>query len=182
VGIEEAEPETAQVKRTALQRKTPLRRSGPPDLFARSERRKPIRHRRIARRRSSREYDPEYMLEWVKKQPCVARSMSPCEGEVEADHAGKRGLGQKCSDRETIPLCTLHHRQRTDFSGPFKNWNRDEMRGWLDHWIHYTQLEHERFARAVDRAAAGVAESASGELPRAYLVSEARRSTFRQEG
>ena len=29
---------------------------------------------------------------------------------AEAAHVGKRGLGQKCSDRETIPLCVEHHR------------------------------------------------------------------------
>ncbi len=28
----------------------------------------------------------------------------------EAAHVGERGLGQKCSDRETIPLCAAHHR------------------------------------------------------------------------
>jgi len=29
---------------------------------------------------------------------------------VEVAHVGLRGLGQKCSDRETIPLCAWHHR------------------------------------------------------------------------
>jgi len=29
---------------------------------------------------------------------------------TEAAHVGERGLGQKCSDRETIPLCAAHHR------------------------------------------------------------------------
>lgn len=31
-------------------------------------------------------------------------------GISEAAHVGERGLGQKCSDRETIPLCVEHHR------------------------------------------------------------------------
>jgi len=29
---------------------------------------------------------------------------------TEAAHVGERGLGQKCSDRETLPLCMEHHR------------------------------------------------------------------------
>ena len=29
---------------------------------------------------------------------------------TEAAHVGERGLGQKCSDREVIPLCAEHHR------------------------------------------------------------------------
>ncbi len=33
---------------------------------------------------------------------------------IEAAHVGDRGLGQKCSDREAIPLCPTHHRIGTD--------------------------------------------------------------------
>lgn len=29
---------------------------------------------------------------------------------TEAAHVGRRGLGQKCPDREAIPLCSEHHR------------------------------------------------------------------------
>ncbi len=29
---------------------------------------------------------------------------------TEAAHVGKRGLGQKCNDDETLPLCAWHHR------------------------------------------------------------------------
>lgn len=29
---------------------------------------------------------------------------------TEVAHVGERGLGQKCSDRETVPLCAEHHR------------------------------------------------------------------------
>jgi len=31
---------------------------------------------------------------------------------VEAAHIGRRGLGQKSSDREAIPLCSAHHREQ----------------------------------------------------------------------
>ena len=33
---------------------------------------------------------------------------------TEAAHVGARGLSQKCSDRETIPLCAHHHRTGKD--------------------------------------------------------------------
>lgn len=29
---------------------------------------------------------------------------------TEVAHVGERGLSQKCSDRETLPLCMWHHR------------------------------------------------------------------------
>jgi len=32
------------------------------------------------------------------------------KGHTEAAHVGQRGIGQKCSDRETVPLCAWHHR------------------------------------------------------------------------
>lgn len=34
----------------------------------------------------------------------------PQASHTEVAHVGTRGLGQKCSDRETIPLCAHHHR------------------------------------------------------------------------
>jgi hypothetical protein len=90
---------------------------------------------------------------WVKTLPCFARDIGidtgrPCGGVVEADHAGRRGLGQKCSDDQTIPLCTEHHRQRTDFSGAFKSWTKDRMRYWLEASISLVQeLWKERKAK-----------------------------------
>lgn len=69
--------------------------------------------------------DPEY-LRWIRTLPCVVcqkrckecRSGYPdaCIGQgecvgvpVQAAHVGLRGLRQKCSDREAIPLCNPHH-------------------------------------------------------------------------
>lgn len=76
--------------------------------------------------------DPDY-LAWVHEFPCIVcawgylqrRGVDPLEslgviwwravmaeryGPVEAAHVGDRGLGQKCPDREAIPLCAAHHR------------------------------------------------------------------------
>jgi hypothetical protein len=58
--------------------------------------------------------DPSY-LAWIRRQPCAVCRIWKCPGRVvfgniEAAHVGLRGLGQKCSDRQVIPLCVNHHR------------------------------------------------------------------------
>jgi hypothetical protein len=62
--------------------------------------------------------DPEY-LDWIRSLPCLLCCRQPggfrgsCalqNTRTEAAHVGARGLGQKASDRETIPLCAYHHR------------------------------------------------------------------------
>lgn len=113
----------------ALERRTPL---------ARKTR---IRARRAEPRKSARVRDLEYML-LVKGLPCCAADLehhTRCRGPVEADHAGRRPMGRKCHDTECIPLCAFHHRARTDFSGPFRDWSKDEMRKFLDLHIGLTQ-------------------------------------------
>jgi len=65
----------------------------------------------------SRPRDTAYML-WVKTQPCCAYAgpwpaplIWPCDGPVEADHAGGgAGMGRKADDSTCIPLCQRHHR------------------------------------------------------------------------
>jgi hypothetical protein len=98
-------------------------------------RRSALRRRRSTPRRSSRVRDVDFMR-WVKTLGCMAYELGRetghrCGGVVEADHGGRRGLGQKADDTTCIPLCTEHHRQRTDFSGAFKSWSKARMRGWL---------------------------------------------------
>ncbi len=109
------------MKRSALKR-SPFRR-GP---------------RRSTYRRRPRFID--YML-FVKTLPCAAAIVEGhvCEGPIEADHAGERGFGQKAHDSTVIPMCQLAHRQRTDFSGPFKTWNQARMREFLVGRIVQTQ-------------------------------------------
>lgn len=70
---------------------------------------KPIRKR--AKLRRGREYDAEY-LRFIRGYPCVICDSAELfqDTATEAAHVGERGLGQKCSDRETIPLCEYHHR------------------------------------------------------------------------
>lgn len=72
--------------------------------------------RKWARVKGTRpERDSDY-LNWLRTQSCaISECESPTrfrfEDVVEAAHVGAiRGLGQKCSDREAIPLCAYHHR------------------------------------------------------------------------
>lgn len=100
--------------------------------------RSPMRRGKSKSAYANRERATAYMLA-VKQLTCCAIYLSPCEGEIEADHAGRRGLGQKCADEEVIPLCTGHHRARTDFSGCFRQWQKSDMRVFLLDAIERTQ-------------------------------------------
>lgn len=112
-------------------------------------RRKPLRRspmRRGARRSSYalRPRDADYMLA-VKLLPCAVSVDPPdparvtrCSGVVEADHAGERGLGRKADDRTCIPMCTGHHRERTDHAGSFRGLSRGQARTWRERAIDRT--------------------------------------------
>jgi len=77
------------MKRTPLKRKSLLRarRPGPP--------------------RKGRIRDGAY-LDFVRSQPCAVPGCPARD--IEAHHWGARGLGQKCDDTSTAPLCGNHHR------------------------------------------------------------------------
>jgi hypothetical protein len=77
----------------------------------------------------------DYML-WVKRQPCLMRGIwGTCEGRVEADHAGPRGVGRKAHDSTCIPLCKRHH-QASRFP---RAWGQAQRRAWLHAAVIYTQ-------------------------------------------
>lgn len=110
-------------------------------------RRTPLRRKSRLRARGKgsyarRERDVEHML-LVKSLPCALSGVAgagPCSGPVEADHMGERGLGQKCSDNECGPLCTRHHRHRTESKGFFEPMSKEERRHWCKLTIARTQL------------------------------------------
>lgn len=82
-------------RRTPLSRRAPIRASKLPDAPPRSrERRSPPR-------------SPAF-LHFVRSRPCFYCGTTIA---VEAHHWGRRGMGQKCSDWETVPLCRVHHAQ-----------------------------------------------------------------------
>ena len=86
--------------------------------------------------------DWEYMA-WVREQRCAAHDLGPCQGWVEADHAGRRGMRQKADDRTCIPLCQGHHAQRDSFAGPFRTWDQARMRSWLAGMVTLYQTKYE---------------------------------------
>ena len=54
--------------------------------------------------------------DWIREQPCAVPNCPshrykswPGRGLIEAAHVGLRGLAQKCSGWEVLPLCTWHH-------------------------------------------------------------------------
>lgn len=52
--------------------------------------------------------DPEH-LKFVRSQPCCVPGCK--RGPIEANHVGgSKGMGQKCSDLEAVPMCQRHHR------------------------------------------------------------------------
>lgn len=72
--------------------------------------RSPIRKRRTKPRRNIVK-DPAY-LEFIAGFPCiVCIAMSlPQKTRTEVAHVGERGLGQKCSAYETLPISEYYHR------------------------------------------------------------------------
>ena len=71
------------------------------------------RGKRPIRRAGGAVQNPDY-LDFIRQCWCVLTATGDCVGAVEAAHVGDRGLGQKCRDQETIPLCGYHHRTGPD--------------------------------------------------------------------
>lgn len=73
---------------------------------------KPSRKRSVPPRRG-RLIDIPYR-KFIRSLGCViCRDSVPVNVQssvTECAHIGERGLGQKCSDRETAPFCAWHHR------------------------------------------------------------------------
>ena len=68
--------------------------------------------------------DPAY-LAWLHEQPCVlcayrypgpGPTLSVQLSRTEAAHVGVRGLSQKSSDRDAIPLCGIEHHREGKYS------------------------------------------------------------------
>lgn len=73
---------------------------------------------------------PRY-LKFIRSLPCCVCGRTRS---IEAAHVGPRGMGQKCSDLETIPLCALHHKEQHRIG--LKKFTADyqlDIRGLLGH-------------------------------------------------
>ena len=60
-------------------------------------------------RRKDKPRDSKYMA-FIKSMPCAVCWVGEQSTPTEVAHVGERGLGVKSDDRETIPLCIVHHR------------------------------------------------------------------------
>ena len=99
-------------------------------------RRSPVKRKRATPRRSARVRCPEY-LAWVRRQQCIM-----CRGNImrsQAHHAGERGLGQRSSDLEAVPLCPTCHRGWHDATGLFLGRTHTQRAEAAASWIAETQ-------------------------------------------
>ena len=87
-----------------------------------------IRKSKYARRVRDHAY-----LAWIRSLPCLICGSGPAE----AAHLAARAFGQKCSDRETGPLCAWDHRL-----GPHSHHVLGRM-FWKHHGIDRTRLIRE---------------------------------------
>lgn len=101
--------------------------------------RSPLRRGQRRSAYATRPRDLAY-LAWVRTLPCRLAALGDCRGPVEADHAGRRGLGQRAPDETCIALCARHHADRHDVRGW---WRGRAQRPILDVWIAETQRLHE---------------------------------------
>lgn len=129
--------------RSPLKRRTPLARTGR------------VKARRSSPRRSDRVRDPAF-LDWVHTQPCSARDVPGhrCAGPIEADHMGERPAGRKADDLTCAAMCRQGHRERTDFSGPFRSFDQAQMRAFLAESMRTTRLAYARHLLSTTAATA----------------------------
>jgi hypothetical protein len=137
------------VKRTAIARRTPLRAN---KNLQRSRFMTSHRKSKYARR----ERDFEFMS-WVRTRPCMVSVLSPflfigsaasaakykltpCQGPIESDHMGMRGMGQKADDSTCVPMCRGHHSERHAHAGTFYPLVKAELRAWRAEAIKRTQI------------------------------------------
>lgn len=120
-----------------MKRRTPLKRTGW------IKRKAP---RRLAKRSA---FAP--VLAFVRGLPCVSCSKS---GPSDAAHVvtgrSQRGMGIKCSDAQTVPLCRICHRAFDTHSGQFRGWSREQRYEIANRWLLLVELEMgtTRFERA----------------------------------
>lgn len=71
----------------------------------------------IAFPKPKRVQDKKY-LKWMKAHLCLMWNPwakdRHCQGQVISHHISTGGMGTKCSDYETVPLCNEHHREIHD--------------------------------------------------------------------
>lgn len=136
------------MKRTALKRKTPMRRGPPIRRTSRSSRKGKNAY-------ANRPRAPQSWWDFVHAQRCaidlfgvsparIARGVPvlalPCSGKSEANHMGERiaGFGTIAHDRTAVKFCKEHHRQWTEYDGLFSGLTHGERREYATKCIEAT--------------------------------------------
>jgi len=91
---------------------------------------------------SRRERDRDYMA-WIKTHPCL---ICKKRRNVEAAHVNNEGLSRKCSDRRTLPICIMDHREGKH------SLDKNKKAFWIKHGID-PEREIERLNRLYDSQA-----------------------------
>lgn len=132
------------MKRSRLERRTPLARGESRLRRAPLERGEPLRAKRwgIAwkpARRIAKEAALRPRLAFAAARPCVAYGMSPCRGPAQVAHVGKGGMALRHgTPMHTLPLCGPeigidgdgHHQQYDQSKGAFDGWSRAQKDAW----------------------------------------------------
>jgi hypothetical protein len=103
---------------------------------------------------------------WIRKQRC-AGCLGPGPCDPHHAHCGttydpderpptksagpKRGRGQRSHDKWLIPMHMRCHRQFTDSSGPYRDWNNERRDAWERDQV---RIHRERYAAEASPAAA----------------------------
>jgi hypothetical protein len=94
---------------------------------------------------------------WVRKQPCswcMRPGPNECHHHTEGQNAvaadrgpkhkgGKRGLGQRAHDHESMPMCIKCHHNVQTFSGPFAGMSKAERARWQDEQVKRHRAEYD---------------------------------------
>ena len=115
------------MKRSPLQRRTPLRAGSSLRRTGAIER-KPMKRRP---RRARPGDDPAYRR-WIAGLDCCAPGCVAKAPSHPHHHSltGERGTAQKPHDHYCMPLCFRSHRELHSLSGPFKGWSKVQLREW----------------------------------------------------
>jgi hypothetical protein len=89
--------------------------------------------------------------DWIRKQPCAVCGVRRW---IHAAHVGLRGLGQKCSGWEVLPLCKRHHDRGMPHSHHTLGKRLDRyalIRSFQERYFGLTATESARQGRGFDR-------------------------------
>lgn len=95
-------------------------------------RRTPLKRTQVLRRAAKKTDAPQH-LAYLRTLQCCVPATFPwlCSGPIEAHHSTLgRGLSQKSSDLDAMPICSKHHAELHSFCGYFMKFTRQIRADW----------------------------------------------------